>query len=104
MRSNKSYVKETLAFVNKLRKKAGADPLNDIRGGSQSGERCPISRSLADAYKQPYTCAVEDDDYPAFIYVGSVEMLHDRRKIRQTRAVRRFVRAFDAGRLPEYHI
>lgn len=96
MRSNKSYVKETLAFVNKLRKQYNAALLDDIRPGEKNGRECPISRSLCDVLWDPYTSCGDD------IYYGSYEI--KRYRIPQTRAVRRFVRAFDTGKLPEYHI
>lgn len=103
MRSNKSYVKETLVFVNKHLKEAGADPLDDLLPGTHNGQCCPVSTSLASGYKTPYTCSGELE-WPAYIYVGSIESFDARDRIKQTRAVRRFVRAFDTGRLPEYHI
>lgn len=99
MRSNKSYVKETLAFVNKHLKKAGADPLDDLLPGQHYGFSCPISESLSFGYDYPYTTSGD------YIFVGHIaNSIRDREKIRQTRAVRRFIRAFDTGRLPEYHI
>lgn len=103
MRSNKSYVKETLAFVNSVRRAYGLDPRPDLVPGKQSGSNCPVSRSLRGDHfmlANPYTCSGEVG-CDALIHAGPVT---NRQKIRQTRAVRRFVRAFDTGRLPEYHV
>jgi hypothetical protein len=102
MKSNKSYVKETLAFVNKVRKQYDSNPLYDLRTGRPTGKSCPVSASLEiDGTMNPYTCATDTVEDESYIWIGP---LTDRRKIRQPRAVRRFVRAFDSGRLPEYHI
>lgn len=96
MRSNKSYVVETLAFVNKHRKQAGVPLLNDVLTGKQSGYSCPVSNSLRAVYKEPYTSTGRS------MFYGDIAV--KRFALPLPRAVRRFVRAFDTGRLPEYHI
>lgn len=103
MRSNKSYVKETLAFVNKHLKKAGAAPLDDLLPGKMCGAECPVTNSLGTGYENVYTNSMGLIGLGPFGY-DEVNKESTRIIVRAPRAVRRFVRAFDTGRLPEYHI
>lgn len=82
------YVAETLRWCNRKRKERGWSPLNKLPKGIRgNGESCPCGA---------VTGLFVSKDY----YVDRVAS----RSIELPRSVKRFVDAFDSGRLPQYDV
>lgn len=85
------YVEETLRWCNARRKEKGMEPLDKLPKGLRGkGESCP--------------CGAATGLFVSYTYFNKMGINGSMESLKLPRSVRRFVGAFDSGRLPQYDV
>jgi hypothetical protein len=93
--SESTYIAETLAWCNALRKERGKAPLKKLpRGERYEGESCPCGKATG----------LFVERYGAYVSRQEFERSAASLVANTTPSVRRFIGAFDLGDLPQYEV